>query len=309
MAIYILRQAASDGARLLAEALNGRKVFKNGRNFFSGRRANPRPITIRRGDAVVCWGTPSDVPAGAKVLNNAPVRSKFEEAEILRRAGIATVEVSRTRPQARPVAAPVDPLQGIFEKAKASIDEFIDTRPTRTRPYIDGVNGVVRDLNDLIVALGRPAPVAPPAPPQGEWLGRSNTHVGGNDLLRPVANPDFFSKKEDIVQEFRIHCFKGKSIRAGKKGFREGFTERTAHPWVRSYDGGWRIIYDGFQSRRAQRELAAAAVAALGLDFGAVDIGQKRDGSLIVLEVNRAPGLEGGTVDSYARAIEGWFNE
>ena len=84
-----------------------------------------------------------------------------------------------------------------------------------------------------------------------------------------------------------------------------GANGREAHPWIRSYEGGWRVLYDGISSKKKHRELAHRAVAALGLDFGAVDIGEAANGTLTVLEVNRAPGIEGGTVDAYAKALKG----
>jgi glutathione synthase/RimK-type ligase-like ATP-grasp enzyme len=79
-----------------------------------------------------------------------------------------------------------------------------------------------------------------------------------------------------------------------------------AHEWIRSFDSGWRIQYDEYKSNKATRALAAQACDALGLQFGAVDIGRRADGSYLVLEVNRAPGIEGGTVERYATAIAGW---
>src|SRR4029077_8667684 len=91
-----------------------------------------------------------------------------------------------------------------------------------------------------------------------------------------------------------------KSIRAGRKQHRAGVAN---HPWIRSYGGGWSLIYDGFESVKALRDLAKAAIKALGLDFCAVDLAKLDNGKWIVLEVNRAPGLEGGTVTSYAPAI------
>jgi hypothetical protein len=148
------------------------------------------------------------------------------------------------------------------------------------------------------------------------YLPRSFYHSGGADLLAG-CKPDFFVQKLNIVEEYRIHSFSGKSIRAGKKEVREGFTKveaekdwkpnsNLAHPWIRSFDGGWRINYDGFKSTSAMRNLAHAAVKALGLTFGAVDIAKTSDGNLLVLEVNSAPGLEGNTVQSYLRAITKW---
>lgn len=139
----------------------------------------------------------------------------------------------------------------------------------------------------------------------GEWLGRKNNHVGGLDLLKPVGRPDFYSKKLDIAKEYRIHSFDGRSIRAGVKVPRIA----NPHPWIRSYDAGWKIDYDKFESNEAMRKIAHKAVKALGLTFAAVDIGERPDGSLIVFEVNRAPGIEGNSVAKYANAIKRYLEE
>lgn len=136
------------------------------------------------------------------------------------------------------------------------------------------------------------------------WLGRDNDHTGGLDLLDPTRNPDYYVKRENLVREYRVHSFMGRSIRAGIKKHREGFAK--PHEWIRSWDGGWKISYDGESVKQRHRDVAHQALKALGLDFGAVDIGEKKDKSVVVLEVNRAPGLEGGTIEAYARAIREW---
>lgn len=138
------------------------------------------------------------------------------------------------------------------------------------------------------------------------WLPRTSDHHGGLDLLKP-GRADFWVKKLDIAEEFRVHSFRGKSIRAGVKIHRKDFKD--PHPWIRSWDGGWRIVYDGKSIKQAHRDIAHAAIKALGLDFGAVDLGRTVDGSLVVLEVNRAPGIEGGTLAAYQAAIEGWIGK
>ena len=52
------------------------------------------------------------------------------------------------------------------------------------------------------------------------------------------------------------------------------------------------------------RSLAIDSVAALRLDFGAVDIiWNKRHDRYYTLEVNTAPGLEGTTLERYSNAI------
>lgn len=151
------------------------------------------------------------------------------------------------------------------------------------------------------------------------WVPRSRHHQGGADLLGLDDHAHYWVVKENFTREFRIHSFDGSSIRAGVKVPREGFVSvpegqawqpnsNMIHPWVRSFDGGWRIKYDGFQSTPKLRALAHGAVKALGLTFGAVDIAEVGDGlGLKVLEVNSAPGIEGGTLAAYVRKINSWL--
>lgn len=138
------------------------------------------------------------------------------------------------------------------------------------------------------------------------WVGRSRHHTGGDDLLNPPQKPDFWVERLSFIREVRVHHFNGRSIRAGEKVHREDF--ENPHPWIRTFDAGWKISYDGFQTTKQMRLLAKKAVAALGYTFGAVDIGEQEDGKLIVLEVNKAPGLEGNTVTAYANAIKRWID-
>lgn len=150
-------------------------------------------------------------------------------------------------------------------------------------------------------------------------LPRKAHHSGGKDLLLTPDFPDYFVQKEDFSEEYRVHSFNGKSIRAGIKVHRDGFTlvgkeadwkpdSNLIHPWVRSFDGGWRVKYDDFQSNPKLRKIAALAVKAMGLTFGAVDIAQRRvDGIYKVLEVNRAPGIEGNSIGAYVRSINKWI--
>lgn len=150
-------------------------------------------------------------------------------------------------------------------------------------------------------------------------IGRKSNHIGGTDLIHSPAHPDYYVYREQLTQEFRIHSFDGRSIRAGVKVPRDGFipvaedrwrqNAGQVHPWIRSFDAGWRVNYDQFRSDAKMRKLAHRAVSALGLTFGAVDLGMRSDGVLIVLEVNRAPGIEGGTIAAYIRAIQRWLSD
>jgi hypothetical protein len=269
--LYIYCPRPSEGANELEDALNDAGV--------PARRTQGKLIRERYRpdrDRIICWG--AALPAGtggANILNNVAPTPKFDEAQRLAAAGVPTVTVSRTRPQVGPAT------RGSFDLGLNILSEIqVRAMMTRMQAWLDA-----------------------PLPPAETWLPRRNNHMGGSDLRTPPAAPDFWSRREPIVEEIRIHSFLGKSIRAGIKVPREGMN---AHEWIRSFDSGWRIRYDEYKSKKDTRELAAKAVEALGLHFGAVDIGRRADDTLLVLEVNRAPGVEGGTTARYAEAIAGW---
>ena len=307
--IYIYRRAASTSARELTDAIEGIRY----RNLH-------RPIEQKAhtGDLVVCWGErlAADTCApGVLILNGAPLQNKFQDAVMLKAAGVTTVEVARMRPAAQPLPPAPDPARTLLTSAAEAAEDFLnidigDGAVPRNQVMLTGIRELEARCNTLRMALNTPAPVAQTAP-VGEWLARMNDHVGGNDLLQVPTQPDYYSKKETFVKEFRIHSLAGKSIRAGVKAPRTdaAFAGQTPHEWIRSWDGGWRIRYDGVSSKQKHRDLAHAAVAALGLQFGAVDIGERADGTLVVLECNRAPGLAEGTAAIYAQAIRNWRTE
>jgi hypothetical protein len=102
--------------------------------------------------------------------------------------------------------------------------------------------------------------------------------------------------------EYRVHVFNGAVITFAKKLKRRGFVD--VNPWIRSYANGWVFCRDGVQLPDGVDVLAIAAVKALGLDFGAVDIGYRlKEKKGYVFEVNTAPGLMGSTIGFYADAL------
>ena len=136
----------------------------------------------------------------------------------------------------------------------------------------------------------------PDIPPYPGWLGRRSNHKKGRDFRGHYAPkmPDFYVEPLILTQEKRLHVFKRPQgafcvIRTATKVPIEG--EET-HPWVRSHETGWKLSYTG-GSTEAERRAATSAVRALGLDFGAVDIGTFC-GTPLVLELNTCPGIDPG---------------
>lgn len=75
---------------------------------------------------------------------------------------------------------------------------------------------------------------------------------------------------------------------------------------IRNAANGWVYCREGVAAPAEAVEAACAAVRALGLDFGAVDLGWNRHHSRpCVYEVNTAPGLEGSTTRAYADYFAG----
>jgi hypothetical protein len=152
-------------------------------------------------------------------------------------------------------------------------------------------------------AKGVPVPPFSPKPVEG-WLGRRSTHIGGKDFTHPPLRPDYWVQKLDLVREWRLHCFRhGEEVVVLRRAEKRPIVG--AHPWIRSYDTGWRLSYNANPVPKGLRSRARESLLALGLDFGAVDMAQDAGGKLWVLEVNRRPGLDedGQTVVRYAQHI------
>lgn len=111
-------------------------------------------------------------------------------------------------------------------------------------------------------------------------------------------------------KEFRVHVFMGKVIDVQQKRLASGAKESEDYDaYIRSHDNGWIFARENIVEPKELRSLAVNAVAAIDLDFGAVDIiYNEKENKCYCLEVNSAPGLEGQTLVSYTNAIKGFIN-
>lgn len=171
-------------------------------------------------------------------------------------------------------------------------------------------------LLELEVLKDAEIPVPPfSVTPRLGWHTRSRHHQQARDLLRGQLVGDYYVEIVPTTCEFRVHVWRDAQrptdfvvARLGLKVPGPG----DFHPVYRSHDAGWVLNYGEPAQAAARtcgdvRGVARAAVAACGLDFGAVDVGVVAGtNNPIVFEVNTAPGLEGGTVAAYARHVAAW---
>lgn len=119
---------------------------------------------------------------------------------------------------------------------------------------------------------------------------------GGQLIEAPLYTKYIFK-----TREYRVHATKLGVVDTQQK-VRDPAQEPKS--WkVRSHDNGFIFQRQNIVANNARDQLAIAAIKALDLDFGAVDIVEDKHGNFYVLEVNTAPGLEGQTVVSYVQAL------
>lgn len=104
------------------------------------------------------------------------------------------------------------------------------------------------------------------------------------------------------TKEFRVHVFRGQSIRMSMKDHIRDATGKSILYTTQKPPEGL--------PKRPIREAAKAAVRAVGLDFGVVDILTSEDQlNVWVLEVNAAPGLGGSTPRLWVDTFVNHFTE
>lgn len=137
---------------------------------------------------------------------------------------------------------------------------------------------------------------------KGFWLCKTIDDVSqAMKGTRTKARATHFMDYIESECELRVHVMFGKSIRISEKQFqgRDGAHKlyTTIKPTV------------GLNVLRKARSAAKQAMAATGLDFGAIDVLVGVDGEVYVLEVNAAPGLGGTLPALYAEQFITYLEE
>lgn len=152
------------------------------------------------------------------------------------------------------------------------------------------------------------------APRDTKLVGRSTLtgHSGdgisigrkGDEVL--VSDAPLYTRYIPKEHEYRVHVVGDRAIFTQRKARR---LEHTDPNWeVRNLANGF--VFVAAECNEATERQAVAAVQALSLDFGAVDIIFPRREPLqpLVLEVNTACGLEERTAQKYAEALDNYIN-
>lgn len=141
-------------------------------------------------------------------------------------------------------------------------------------------------------------------------LGRNFSGFGGKDIVvyEEKGNHHYYGKSHDFyttyipnTREYRIHIVNGRIIRIQGKYL--DHPDQHKNKYVKNYDQGFRFRTPDTELHSRRKEESIAAVEALGLDFGAVDLIIGTDKNHYILEVNTAPSCSPLTLSQYAEAI------
>jgi glutathione synthase/RimK-type ligase-like ATP-grasp enzyme len=152
-----------------------------------------------------------------------------------------------------------------------------------------------------------------PDPTWERYLGRSRKGYGGTDIIvlptglgdTHSSEAEFYTRYVPNTREYRIHVFADAVIRVQGKYL--DFPEQHTNPYIKNYAQGFRFRTPDKKLNADRTEAAIAAISALGLVFGAVDLLIGEDRRAYILEVNTAPKLAPLTCSQYVAAIRDYL--
>ncbi len=138
-------------------------------------------------------------------------------------------------------------------------------------------------------------------------LTRANSGRGIVFAERPeeLVPAPLYTRYTPKAAEYRIHVFRELGvIDMQQKRKDTSVSADNRNSYIRNHDAGWVFCRENVSPPPEVLSRSLEAIMALGLDFGAVDIGYHPDVGVAVYEVNTAPGLEGHTLTNYAQAFK-----
>lgn len=121
----------------------------------------------------------------------------------------------------------------------------------------------------------------------------------------PWYTAKLFTKYFKRAHEYRVFVAGGTPILAYRKGAARDIADTERQWYVRTHETGWNFCSIELSDvPAAVVQASVAAVQALGLNFGAVDVGwNEHKEAACVFEVNAAPGMTSSTADVVARGL------
>ena len=118
-----------------------------------------------------------------------------------------------------------------------------------------------------------------------------------------VPNAPLYTKYVKKTQEYRIHVFQDQVVFEQRKARKKDVPDDQVNWQVRNLAGGFIFANADVAVPAEVRNAAIAAIKALGLDFGAADIGIGKEG-VVVYEVNTACGIQGKNLENYVNIFK-----
>lgn len=212
-------------------------------------------------------------------------------------------------------------IQGGPTPPREQVDILIrygSTEPAQAERYINSTYAIKRAVDKRgsllrFLEFGVLAPRPEDYPSVLPAIGRKKRHERGSGFWLCLqeadarhaleAGADYFIPYIRTRGEYRVHVIGGIVPFMQQKELRK--IKHRLSPWLRNNRTGWGL--SRCPNIPKVCEMGIKAVAALGLDFGAVDILRSDTDSLWVLEVNTAPALRGAQLEDWAETIKRRF--
>lgn len=120
------------------------------------------------------------------------------------------------------------------------------------------------------------------------------------EVVQAPLYTKYFKRKD----EYRVHVINQEVVDVQRKMRKMDVPDDQINWFVRNHCNGFVFGRGGVVAPDCVVDAARRAVAAIDLDFGAVDVGYNEHlNQAVVFEVNTAPNLEGTTLEKYIQAL------
>jgi D-alanine-D-alanine ligase-like ATP-grasp enzyme len=134
--------------------------------------------------------------------------------------------------------------------------------------------------------------------------GHSGEGIVIANTVEELVNAPLYTQYIKKTQEYRVHVMHNEVFFVQRKARKMEVPDEEVNWQVRNLAGGFIYANQNIEIDEEAKQQSIAAINALGLDFGAVDIIYGTDHQYYVLEVNTACGLAGTTLDKYVEQFK-----